>query len=860
MPGDFDGWTRPRPLRVAFLVEDNETSSLALDGIFADCYSRWGGRFSLIAPCVDGKISATYWPWLEAFDPDIVYSYVALAREHILEVYEKLSPSQYKYHPLRAGTRRDVFGFKPAYDFAPLSSLSTIFRQARYTRSDSGPAVRIIDCWATDAPSQLISDNFGTYHVSQGGSLFPLDARSAAGLLTIVSTEHQNNPQLGIPRDLTLIPDDTAAFLEFAAKRVTSLSISSALFSPRLNIHSDRWSGAFCLTIGSSFSDRVMFWNSRLLIPSWLDADICCMRVDMNDLKKPQLLLALGEVLKNRNFVNRGQGGQSIVTIRSTSLTIDELSSARELILSTKPWGIVTSETVESLEDLVPSNRALKEARDVNHYEGSFFRQSNWSQFSWSPPVAKPTTKIPDHLADAPPRQVFTQGYWSADFIFECEGPGPRMHAANRWMLPKRWRMAGCFKSVLAGDVGLVAIAPPPKRNRDGNLSVFTCADHPIDTISIPSAFEAMVHALAVDGRWSKLEAEHSDVYPSAKLTWMKRSNEARYLSGIIGMAGGVSYASQLFLHPFLVDLFAGLGGTPNLPPDKVSPTINRLKKIGRTQPSFDIRDDNERSTLAAMIVKAAQTLKRPSDYLRYADVKLAWEKHRKAFWATSPQSDQHVGDEDWDKHEAQTLDDCFVLMRQRQMMFQGHRWTCPKCHHRNWIDLAALASELSCQVCKMSRQAPIDIEWLFRPNEFLIESLRDHSVLSLIWFITALSRRARLSFIFVEPSSLGFSETDNPDAEIDLFALVDGAAIAGEVKSSWSTLRRSDIDNLVSNAVRIRPDKVMLAIMEAGTNFDREIADAQSRLLAEGIQFELLTLDRFRLEDSPTLSVLDYV
>jgi hypothetical protein len=841
-------------------VEDSEVSSLALDGIFADCYSRWGGRFSLIAPCVDGKISAAYWPWLEAFDPDIVYSYVALARADILEIYERLSPSQYKYHPVRAGMRRDVFGFKPSYDFAPLSSLSTIFRQARYSQSESGPALRIIDCWASDAPSQLLSDNFGTYYTSQGGSLFPLDARSAAGLLTIVSPEHQKNPQLGIPRDLAVIPDDTAAFVEFAAKRATSLSISSALFSPRLNVHSDRWSGAFCLTIGNSFSDRVMFWNSRLLIPSWLDTDICCMRANMDDLKKPDLLAAIGNVLKHRNLVNRGQGGQSIAIIRSTSLTVGELVAARELILSTKPWGVITSETVDSLDELVPSDRALNESRDVNHYEGSFFRRSSWAQFSWSPPVAKPLTKIPDHLADAPPRQFFTQGYWSADFIFECEGPGPRMHAANRWMLPKRWRMARCFKTVLAGDAGPGTISPSPRRSRNGNLSVFTCVDHPIDTISIPSAFDALVHALAVDGHWSKSEAEHSDVYPACKLTWMRRSNEARYLNGIIGMAGGISYASQLFLHPFLVDLFAGLGGTPNLPPDKISPTVNRLKKIARTRPSFDIRDDNERSALAAMIVKAAQTLKRPSDHLRYADVKLAWEGHRKAYWAANPQNTEPADSGDYDLHEAETLGDCFVFMRERQMMFQGHRWTCPKCHHRNWIDLAALASELSCQVCKTSRQAPIDIEWLFRPNEFLIESLRDHSVLSLIWFITALSRRARSSFTFVEPSSLGFSEAENPDAEIDLFALVDGVAIAAEVKSSWSTLRRSDIDDLVSNAIRIRPDKAILAIMEAGTNFDREIADARSRLSVEKIDFELLTLDRFGLEDSPMLSVLDYV
>ena len=50
------GWIRPRPIRVAFLVQDGEHAQIALDGIFADCYYHWGGRFSLIVPCREGRI------------------------------------------------------------------------------------------------------------------------------------------------------------------------------------------------------------------------------------------------------------------------------------------------------------------------------------------------------------------------------------------------------------------------------------------------------------------------------------------------------------------------------------------------------------------------------------------------------------------------------------------------------------------------------------------------------------------------------------------------------------------------------------------------------------------------------------
>jgi hypothetical protein len=181
MPRELKGWARPRPLRVAFLIEEGEHASLALDGIFADCYARWGGRFSLIVPCFDGRIASSYWPWLEAYDPDIVYSYVPLIRADVLEVYERLSPAAYVLHKLGREPRLDVFGFKPDYEFTPISSLSIIFKLARYSpAAREGAPVKIIDSWHTERPSQFLTDNFGTYLLSRGGSIYPPDASAAA--------------------------------------------------------------------------------------------------------------------------------------------------------------------------------------------------------------------------------------------------------------------------------------------------------------------------------------------------------------------------------------------------------------------------------------------------------------------------------------------------------------------------------------------------------------------------------------------------------------------------------------------------------------------------------------------------------
>jgi hypothetical protein len=155
---------------------------------------------------------------------------------------------------------------------------------------------------------------------------------------------------------------------------------------------------------------------------------------------------------------------------------------------------------------------------------------------------------------------MFTEGYWCTDFNFEYDGPGPRFGGENRWMLPRRWRMAGAFKASLI-DEPQFARAPRPRRSRDGNLAIFVSADHPVETINVPTAYEAMRYALATDGVHAEPAGEHGLAYPPSKVVWTYPSNEARYLIGVLGMTGGLERAASFLLHPFLRKHFAKLGG-----------------------------------------------------------------------------------------------------------------------------------------------------------------------------------------------------------------------------------------------------------------------------------------------------------
>ena len=97
-------------------------------------------------------------------------------------------------------------------------------------------------------------------------------------------------------------------------------------------------------------------------------------------------------------------------------------------------------------------------------------------------------------------------------------------------------------------------------------------------------------------------------------------------------------------------------------------------------------------------------------------------------------------------------------------------------------------------------------------------------------------------------------NESEKPDAEADLLVVLDGRAFLCEVKSSWHSLRLSDISDFVALAIRLRPDTALLAVMEVGIGPEADLSAAKKQLAEEGIEFELLTPNASEDWDEPYL------
>jgi hypothetical protein len=852
---DLEGGARCRPVRVAFLVESGDFGDLTLDAIFANAYSRWGGRFSLIVPCVGGRIIDDYWSWLEVFDPDIVYSYVRLEESSVIDVHERIAPADYIFHRVHGDLPATARSFTPKFNFSPLSSASVLFRLARFSPTTEGPKVRVLDSWHTEKPSRFLTDNFGIFQNVQMG-LFPNDARGTAGLVTVVSDKFFNDRTYGVPRDLNRVATEDVAFSSFANRYATSVSLLSTFYSPRLEIHDYDWSTSFNLVVGDGFEDRLLFWNARLLIPGWLDTDLCCLRVTLDQVKDEAFLRVLAKLLNERNRVNNGSGGQASISVRSASHTVEELESVLQALKEARVWSASGPVAVVPGGHVIPNRRSLTSARDRSQAIEDRSMGNTWDSYRWRPPVAVPPAISPEHLRDAPSGQGFTLGLWALDLSFECARDGLRPARGNNWRLPKRWRMSGAFSPRFTKQGVLSELPTLSRTNRHGNVSVFAGCNRMLESITVPSLESALQRAFCGDHPiWSR--AADDPPWPPEKARWMRPSNENSHLSGVLGMTGGLSTASLYLLHPFFRSMFAEFGGAPNLADTGLAATEATLLKLTRRRATFDLKLPSDLSFLASLVAKAAQGIKSPKTYMSLDVLRERWKTYREEYWRERPQEGAGLSEDDidWGRQEEESLEECLGHMRERRILFQGYPWTCRACQHKNWVDFQALKTYISCDVCRSETALPVGVPWFFRPNEFLIESLRSHSVLSVVWVLAVLRERTLSSFMYVGPTCFGYSdESADPDAEADLLLLLDGEAVLCEVKSAWRSLRKVHIDDFVEQAKRLRPDLAILAVMEDESRFVTDLAKAQADLNEHGIKFELLTPSKWQPPDGPFL------
>lgn len=838
---------RPRPIRVAYLVEENEHWQATLEAVFAECFSRWGGRFSLIIPCKDREVSPAYLPWLESYDPDIVYSYVDLNDAALERLHEQLYPGFLKRHRFH-GAERDWHAFRPQLPISPLSSLSVSLVAARGNVIAASQPVSLVDTHLGARPSPLLQENFGCYGQSHVPWPVARDMAPYVETVTVVPPEIQADPRK-VPRVVTeTVPTELALLERIARQRnLIGLSQLSAAHCPRLEIHNPGWTGQVNVFVGDSFCDRIGFWNCRSYQPVWLDNSIVTLKLARQDIENAESFAAIVGIIKDRIHIAEGGSNNSVV-LRSASLPLAELEAVQDRFRTADKWNRYSAARIDSVDACAPDNVALRQA-GILVEAGTPFQPSDWQELTYSEDSFRPPNIAPRHIRDVTPTPSGVRGAWAFDLDIERTTDYSRyQNVQHRWRLPRRLRMTSAFANgyTLGGSNGPVCI---PRVTRAGLLGLFGDMEGSLPELKVPSDEIAFRHALCAPRDWLPFDYDRGPLRNSLVYD-IGPSDKGRYFTALVRLSGGIHRAGEIFLNKFWMDQLEGLGATSSAGEERLPEVTRRLQNRLR---AGAITTSEEWTRLARVVLTEARAVRLAPRYLRFDRLAERFEEFRDAYWSTHQPG---VPREEWDADEKRSLAASVRYLCEQEILHQGHDWLCPHCKNNNWISIAALSKSMICEVCGATEAAPVAEAWRFKLNAFVLEGLRDHGLLAYLWCLAKLSDRAQSSFYYLEPHELFFT-TDSafqrrPDAEVDLIAVVDGAVYLCEVKSSNQSI---DLEKLAELAKRIRPDVVTLAVMASDSPaLRRRLSDLEALLAGTDIAAELIALAPQDIDDSPHL------
>jgi hypothetical protein len=836
-------YSRCRPLRVAYLLDQSASWTQFLEGIIAEAYSRWGGVRTLIVPITENRIADAYWHWLKWWDPDLVYSYPEPSDELILRIAREIQPIWFLQHRLPGALGQLPSSPMPRLKAPGLTSLTVL------------PFLKVPRGFLANAPTKLINrypqwkddgfvcDNFGTHCDSFSG--FPPSPAinqlvECLNLLPPAAPRDRwHHPALGseiesVTALLQLMTNDHSiiGMYDLASWHATGPLLEQTAHHQRY-IRNHPWSASLSLIIGDQFIDRIAFWNSRLLANPWQGGTrLSAMRLPAGRLIDRDFLRAFLSYLNSRRWMMPfACANQGSITIRSGSLPEDDLQSFADE-LGAELRCAVRCEPISELTALCPSKEQLEDNYwPLREEEGQYLATTVAAINAPRPPHFTYTTGA---------AQEFAKGTWITDLKMERHRDFSQYtNLRHWWMLPKRIGLPPLF---LAGDTPKEA-----KVTCEGYLAVPASQgepptwDQPKIMLRLPEddeTFNAILH----ERQWySPADLRHQRCDAPA-FVHSQPSNIGRYFTGALELVGGPWNAFQLFSCRFWRSLFLDLGAPAKADEPALLPEI--AKRLRARHSNFDPNSEQDWQRLANTVVVEAGRIRLPTNRIGYAELFGRWKAERdegvKALTSADQKSEALRYADFWFEESLKSL--CG-----RGVLAQGHEWKCPKCLYSNWHSIGDIALTLRCAVCRKEQQVPPDFRWHFRLNDFLASGIREHGLLALLWVTGYLLDGSRESFYFLPASWLYRTYPDPkqrslPQAELDIICVSDGRFIIGEAKESVRDFTDQRVENLIAVAKELTPDLVLLASLEQKSDRLEKLASRmQQELTAVGSQVRSL-------------------
>lgn len=783
----------PRPVRVAYLLEDGLDAHAWLDAIFAECFGRHGGRQSLIVPVVNGVISVRYKEWLRFLDPDFVLALTydnqaltpglvdLLADTTISE--RKRNRDKVEKHPR---VEVDATGLTALSWLPFLKIVSGMYRVTPEFILDRYPA------WADDG---FIGDNFGTLNGSV--NQFPVHKQlGVRGLILTPKDAPANRWHFG-----TVEADevqDGYDVIDRMSKEsgIVTLGQLSNLYSQQYRTEHP-WTKGFCLVVGDSFEDRISCWNAGLLFGDAQNQTFKTMRIPAAIRSDEIRTGQIANFLRLRNWIG-GSNGPARIVVRSYSLgTADVqefIEQLRKITMSHVDFSVI-----ESIDDCIPPD--MKHIYPAYHFGNPPPSTTETAIRDATTIVTVPEPMQLGYCAGMHP--IFSQGCWFVDLEIDRLNDNSRFsNIREKWMLPSRPQLVRQF----CGNTSA-------RLTRHGNISVQADIIKRVVEFKQPEDSDIFYHILNDRPHHSYSDMRTHSVKDVA-YKYSVLSDKGRYLQGMLGMFGSLSGFEAVLSNHFWRSQFENMA-TPAQ--EQQAEVVRDLKlRMKATNGTLQINDDAGWQKLAERIIQISNRLRVPRQKTRYSKLLEAWKVELNA----AIDADGNLKDRR-DEILAEAQDDLkrsLSFLLECGVFYRGHEWSCRHCLHRNWVGVDYLKDMMQCEVCREDHQLPIDVALDFRLNEFFATCLREHDTITVAWALSALREKSKNCFIFAPQTALYRDYPENqgvkPDRELDVVCIVDGKFVIGEVKPSVVKIEKSDIEDLASAAQKLGADVAILMAM----------------------------------------------
>ncbi len=775
-PDPYSIHLRARPLRVAFVVDGADCPADMLDDIFAMSHRAWGGRLWPIVPAERGELAPMYRRLLANSDPDVVYTYCDLTGVQVAWIDRHVHPWWLGHNNLRPSLGGERPDYQPALGAEPVDATEAIIPAvgSRWYPHFT-PTVLTANTSAAWHHRRWFSRNFGLVHpssVSESISAWPC---------TVVENDW----------------DDTRVLRELAAVRYPITAASSAatrskFFRPRTSPRGP----SYCLVVGDTPSDWLMFWNLIFTIApyQWERWHTLC--VSPTRFEDAEFVEALHTFLRE-HAVRSGENPPDLV-LRSTSVDDETLRSISESL------GARHLDPIRRVERVEPWSirRVEEDERD------SFpILERPWNRES--PETTEQQAISSRVLLQRPPSDVALSGQWVLDLDVEFhEWPKFFSNQQLWWTLPRRVPLPQLF------------MRKPGRVNGSGSLS-YSMGQPGTVELSIPSR-EAVLRVALANGRHGYLRPDDLRQPGDSPYAEFRLSDEGKYVKGVVELFAGLQGASNFFGNSFwrsLVEHICHRSARSDVA--TLEPIANKLRKQQQRLISDLKREDFGPLSEHVLSIARAEPVR---------DADLTWDKleqrfvgQRRTYLESHPDYLRGVQPADLEiQASGMTREDERVVQELRRALqeyveagvfLQGIRYRCPRCGLGFWQSISEASRSIECAGCRAPIPLKVESEWTYRLNTLVRNTVAYHGAIPVIWTLATLRRRARTMFLYW-PGLSAFRTWDAPiaDAELDLVAIRDGKLVIGEVKTVPNEFHEDDLRRLGDLAVRLSADVVVVA------------------------------------------------